>query len=255
MELLRTERGRFGAATLGVDNQAALCLTEITKPRPGHHLVREVETLVQDVRKKRPNLQLLGHWTPGHSNIEGNEMGDVEAKRAARGQSSNPKHLPKAFRQRLPHSAAARKQAYRKRADKVAGQMWSASPRYDRLAMRDLRMRRPLRFFHKATMKLTRRQHNLLVQLRSGNIGLNGHLYRIGRALSADCPHCDGVIETVGHFLQVCPKYEKERQALQRRVRRPESIAELLTNPAAFKRVLRFVDDTKRLSTIFGDGD
>ncbi|KLO04041.1 hypothetical protein SCHPADRAFT_811813, partial [Schizopora paradoxa] len=192
-------------ATLGVDNQAALCATAITKPRPGHHLVKAVEGLVHEVRKKRPNIRILGHWTPGHSNIEGNEMGDAEAKRAARGHSSEQKHIPKVFRKRLPHSAAARKQAYRKRADEVAGQMWSSSPRYDRLAMRDLRMRRPLRFFHKATMKLTRRQHNLLVQLRTGHIGLNGHLFRIGRAASADCPNCEGVIETVGHFLMACP--------------------------------------------------
>ncbi len=43
MELLRTERGRFTTATLGVDNQAALQSTAITRPRPGHHIVQKVE--------------------------------------------------------------------------------------------------------------------------------------------------------------------------------------------------------------------
>ncbi len=88
----------------------------------------------------------------------GNELVDGEAKWAAAGRSSASKRLPRVFRKALPFSAVARKQAYRKYADEVAGQMWSESPRYDRLAMRDLRMKRPLRFFHKAAIKLSRRQ-------------------------------------------------------------------------------------------------
>ncbi|KLO14092.1 hypothetical protein SCHPADRAFT_889563 [Schizopora paradoxa] len=180
-------------------------------------------------------------------------MGDVQAKIAARGRSSDIKRLPKVFQKPLPHSAAARKQAYRKLADKTAASIWSSSPRYNRLAMRDLRMQRPVRFFHKATAKFTRRQHNIMVQLRTGHIGLNGHLFRIGKSLTPDCPHCEGVTETVAHFLMACPRYERERAGLQRRARRPDSVAELLTNPDAFRRVLRFVDASKRLSTIFGD--
>ncbi|KLO14941.1 hypothetical protein SCHPADRAFT_850220 [Schizopora paradoxa] len=122
--------------------------------------------------------------------------------------------------------------------------------------MRDVRMQRPLRFFHKHAVKLnlTRRQHSMLVQLRTGHVGLNGHLFKIGRALTADCPHCEGEVETVAHFLMRCQAYERERQQhLQRRGRRPETIAELLTTPGAFKRVIRYVDATKRLGAIFGD--
>ncbi|KLO10469.1 hypothetical protein SCHPADRAFT_794770, partial [Schizopora paradoxa] len=195
----------FAMATLGVDNQAALKSTEITRPRPGHHLVQKVERIVTAVRKQRPQLQMLGHWTPGHADIEGNELSDVQAKLAARGQSSPTKRLPKVFQKCLPHSAAARKQAYRKLAEETAASIWSNSPRYNRLAMRDLRMQRPPRFFHKAAAKLTRRQHSILVQLRTGHIGLNGHLFRIGKSISSDCPHCEGVTETVAHFLMACP--------------------------------------------------
>ncbi|KLO06487.1 hypothetical protein SCHPADRAFT_814851, partial [Schizopora paradoxa] len=195
-------------------------------------------------------------WTPGHSGITGNEMGDEEAKRAAAGDSSPKKDLPKVFQKRLPHSVSARKQAYQKRSEEIAAQIWGSSPRIDRLAMRDIRMHRPLRFFHKHAIKLqlTRRQHSMLVQLRTGHIGLNGHLFKIGRALTADCSHCEGTVETVAHFLMRCPAYERERRLyLHRRGRHPESIAELLTTPEAFKRVTRFVDASKRLGAIFGD--
>ncbi len=223
------------------------------RPRSGHHLVEILSKIADSVKNARPSLNLEGHWTPGHSDIFGNELVDGEAKWAAAGRSSATKLLPRALRKRLPLSAAARKQAYRKRADEVAGQMWSESPRYDRLAMRDLRMKRPLRFFQKAAIKLSRRQQSLLVQLRTGHIGLNHHLHRIGRALVPDCPHCEGVSETVVHFLLKCPNYSDERKALQP-ARRERSVAELITNPGAFKWVLSYVDATRRLSAVFGEG-
>ncbi len=68
-----------------------------------------------------------------------------------------------------------------------------------------------------------------------------------------DCPHCEGVSETVVHFLLECPNYSNERKALQP-ARRERSVAELLTNPGAFKRVLSYVDATRRLSAVFGEG-
>lgn len=72
--------------------------------------------------------------------------------------------------------------------------------------------------------------------------------------MDAECSHCAGEVETVAHFLMRCPAYERERRLyLHRRGRRPESIAELLTTPEAFKRVIRSVDATKRLGAIFGD--
>lgn len=256
MELLRTERRRVGGAALGVENQAALRSTTIGRPRPGHYLVRELDKAVKAVRKARPAIHLKGHWTPGHSGIAGNEMGDEEAKRAAAGDSSAKKDLRKTFQKKLPHSVSARKQAYRRHSEELAAQIWTASPRIDRLAMRDVRMHGPLRFFHKHTIKLnlTRRQHSMFVQLRTGHIGLNGHLFKIGKAMDAECSHCAGEVETVAHFLMRCPAYERERRLyLHRRGRRPESIAELLTTPEAFKRVIRSVDATKRLGAIFGD--
>ncbi len=103
--------------------------TEIVRPRSGHHLV-EILSKIAELRQETrgPSLNLEGHWTPGHSDIFGNELVDGEAKWAAAGRSSATKVLPRALRKRLPLSAAARKQAYRKRADEVAGQMWSESP-------------------------------------------------------------------------------------------------------------------------------
>jgi ribonuclease HI len=37
-------------------------------------------------------------WTPGHVGIEGNEKADIEAKKAARGLTSETKSLPNTLR-------------------------------------------------------------------------------------------------------------------------------------------------------------
>ncbi|KLO04410.1 hypothetical protein SCHPADRAFT_792782, partial [Schizopora paradoxa] len=130
---------------------------------------------------------------------------------------------------------------------------WAVSPRYEKIAMRDLRAGRPARFFHKAAAGLTRRQHSMIVHLRTGHIGLNSHLKRIGRLESGDCPHCAGREETVTHFLMECPKYAAARRVMQRNSRTSKSLVELLTNPESFKKVAHFVDATGRLKKVFGE--
>ncbi|KLO05273.1 hypothetical protein SCHPADRAFT_813065, partial [Schizopora paradoxa] len=98
MELLRQETQRVASATLGVDNQAALCSLEIKRSRPGHYLVKLLEHAVARVQRKRTSMHLQPYWTPGHIGIEGNEYVDGGAKWAAAGTSSTEHRLPKEFR-------------------------------------------------------------------------------------------------------------------------------------------------------------
>lgn len=253
-ELLWQETGRFNSASLGVDNQAALCSLEVIKRRPGHYLVQLLESAIQRIQRKRVGLRLQSYWTPGHVGLEGNEYVDEGAKWAAAGTSSAPHRLPKEFRKTLPRSAAAAKQAFRTRMEEAAKETWATSPRYQKIAMRDLRAGRPARFFHKAAAGLSRRQHSMIVHLRTGHIGLNAHLNRIGKAASAECPHCPGQEETVSHFLLECQAHREPRRRMQRNPRTSLSLVELLTNPESFKKVARFVDETGRLQNVFGEG-
>lgn len=202
----------------------------------------------------RPGLRLQPYWTPGHIGIEGNEYVDQHAKLAAAGKTSTAKRLPRELRGEVPRSLAAAKQAYLATIDEKARLAWSSSPRYVRLAMRDLRAGRAIRFFHKAAWKLSRRQYSMIVQLWVGHIALNSHLHRIGKAESSDCPHCEGAEETVSHFLLDCNHYCQERAVMRKNPRTSRSLAELLTNPESFKKVARFVDSTGRLKSVFGDG-
>jgi hypothetical protein len=55
------------------------------------------------------------HWVPGHVDFAPNEKADEEAKKAAKGDSSDAKSLPKLLRKRLPLSIPALRQSHSNR--------------------------------------------------------------------------------------------------------------------------------------------
>jgi hypothetical protein len=60
---------------------------------------------------------------------------------------------------------------------------------------------------------LTRREANILAQLRTGMARLNGYLYRIGAVESGQCA-CGRAEETVAHFLFRCTRWKTQRAQL-----------------------------------------
>ena len=55
----------------------------------------------------------------------------------------------------------------------------------------------------------------VLAKFRSGHVGLNQYLCRIGRIPDPYCPNCPQVSDTIEHFLLVCPYYLLARQKLE----------------------------------------
>ena len=84
------------------------------------------------------------------------------------------------------------------------------------------------------------------MQLSTGHIGLNQHLFRIKKAKSPLCPHCKRItVETVKHFLLDCPSYHRERHKLQMKLCcNAFSLSFLLSSPVAVKPLLKFVHST-----------
>ena len=54
-------------------------------------------------------------------------------------------------------------------------------------------------------------RYRTAVNIITGHIGLNKHLYRINRADSPNCPNCLDTEETVEHFIGQCPTYYRIR--------------------------------------------
>ena len=90
-----------------------------------------------------------------------------------------------------------------------------------------------------------RRQCSILTQLRSGHVGLNRFLARIGAVDSPLCAVCR-VPESVSHYLLTCRRYLAPRHTLRLAVSGPLSLRSTLGNPKARTAVLDFVEATGR---------
>jgi ribonuclease HI len=243
-----------GKVDLGIDNQAVIQADFSGKPRPGSHILQRMHVLADRVKRKmkKPH-HLRMTWVPGHEDIEGNERADELAKSAAEGFTSPASELPAYLRRHdLPANKSAIQQAFGAAIREEWNEECKALHIFRRLHAADPTM--PSNNFLKIASKCTRPQASLLIQLRTGRIGLNRHLHQLSQADDPFCPHCPHVEETVRHLLLECPKYWKERLFVQRRLRRKAfDMKTLLSDPKAIHLTLKFVAQTRRLEDSYGD--
>ena len=74
---------------------------------------------------------------------------------------------------------------------------------------------------HKHTIKTLNEQlinnrihYRTALQLITGHIGLNKHLYNMNITNTTKCPACDYETETVTHFIGQCPAYSQIRATI-----------------------------------------
>jgi ribonuclease HI len=286
LQLLKSYSKRIKETVIGIDNQAVIQALQNQKPKSGHYLLDKVHDMAEDFQMAEARKRKRGEagyrmgggitrnalggfewktrrfkkcsdlsiqWIPGHSGLRGNEEVDTEAKRAAEGFTSRSKDLPPFLRGKpLPLSASSAKQSYYKQIRNRWANEWKLSPRYRKLKYIDSSL--PSKKFIQNTSSLSRVQTSLLVQLRTGHLPLNLHLFRIKRADSPSCTHCgDTVFETVFHYLIQCPHYRHERHLLARKLkRRALSMRNLLNDNDALLPLLSYVHSTSRLRSTFG---
>jgi hypothetical protein len=185
--------------------------------------------------------------------VNGNERADVEAKKAAKGDSSQASELPALLTaDPLPRSVTAARQCFRPSLQNLWRIKWMVSPRYARMAAIDDAL--PAKSFYKGIAGFTRAQTSLTMQLRTTHVPLNKHLYRIKKAQSPFCPACTGAEESVHHYLFECRAHEHARVGLRRRLgQRSKSMKELLGSHKAMVATLAYVATTKRLQAVVGD--
>ena len=80
--------------SMGIDNQAAIMATGLSRPAPSHYIWDLFHKHLTMVTGQHKDLFLTVVWTPGHTDIEGNELADVEAKHAVKHGSSPNNKLP-----------------------------------------------------------------------------------------------------------------------------------------------------------------
>ena len=251
MELLREERGMVdGMVPLGVDSQAAIAATGKIKPAPSHYIWDAFHRHLRGATKAHPGMDLLVRWTPGHVDIEGNEMADFHAKSAILDGPSGA--LPKFLHRKLPKSRSALRQARNAKLQEVATMRWRKSPRYVRLAAIDPAL--PSASYLKLIAKLPRKHAAILFQLRTGHTPLAKHLFHLGKADTPICPSCRMHDNTVDHFLLFCPAHDNVRRLmLHEGGLDTQHKARLLSQSALLPHLFCYIARSGRLQAVYGD--
>ena len=202
--------------------------------------------------KRRCKVNFM--WVLGHEGIEGNEKADEEAKKATEIGSTPRRKLPTFLRRKsLLASISATRQILRSSIKKRWETEWSQSPRHSLSSNIDYSL--PSDNYMHIANQLNRRQASVLIQLRTGHLSLNNILHRIKRTDTPFCPHCgNGTRETVQHYLFFCPKYDIPRRHVHAATSQERNaFAFLLGNRKGIPHLLRYINDTDRLSTTFGN--
>jgi len=178
--------------------------------------------------------------------VEGNEVADVEAKKAAKGLESGRVHPHPILDKRggIPRSAAAIKAEAKTRMAEEWGRDWKESPQCIQTTKFDAHP--PSARIGKFYSGFNRRETSLVVQLRSNHIPLANYLHRIKAIDSRNCLRCNEP-ETVEHYLLRCRRYQDERNRLREEIgRRPFNLTTLLGTPNMIPHTIQFVHNTKR---------
>lgn len=256
-QLLSMEDDVTYPISIFVDNQATIKSGDVFSTKSGHYLIDHFRSMITKLKKASRDRQfnITVRWISGHDGVEGNELADKEAKRAAEAstESSPRRHLPPYLRKGvLPSSISALRQAQKNESFERWNRFWKKSPRYERTDNLDPDILKGS--FISLAQHLPKRHISMLLWLRTKHISLNQHLHRIGKSPSPNCPHCVDSAETVLHFLLVCPQYARARHVLTTALRRrASSLLFLLSNPKASASLIRYVNSTGRLRQIFGD--
>ncbi|KAJ5766689.1 uncharacterized protein N7511_004305 [Penicillium nucicola] len=163
-----------------------------------------IEDLIRQLAERGIRTEL--RWIPAHQGVLGNETVDQHAKDAAQkpndAQNSHNRYI------RL---AAATKRRFRQEAKIEWERAW-ASEKTGRPTRRliETPSRKTLEYWS----GLNKATASILMQLRTGRIGLSAYLARINRRETARC-NCDLGNQTVTHVLHECPLHQEERDEMR----------------------------------------
>jgi len=217
------------------------------KPGPSQYLLNEFHALIASFTNLGNNpSKFTINWISVHSQVNGNEQVDKEAKEAAQGISTPKIFLPPLLQCPLPTGKSALLQQAKETRTVKWRALWETSPRNKRMKKIDKDF--PYTKFGKLTNKLMRKQTSILIQMRTGHLPLNDYLYKRKLAQLPNCNAClGGHKETLEHLLKECIAYKEQRKNL-RKVLRERSLADfstMLSDPKRARLIVKFVEGTK----------
>ena len=227
-------------AHIYTDSQAAAKAIARPRRQSGQAIIRDTWSKLDDTTKgrKNPTIKIKLIWIPGHSEIQGNDRADEEAKKAAIETSQT------IFPYKLLKSARITQVM------KEATAQWQKE--WENKSSTGRQLQHITKYHHaKAESKYyagieSKRTASTMAQLRSGHCGLNRYLHRFNLRHSPYC-ECGQGKEIVEHYLLECRRYKPERKELREKVKSGKMrVDRLLGDPQLVKCTMEYVAKTRR---------
>lgn len=185
------------------------------------------------LEQAHPDLKVSIWWCPGHSEVRGKEIVDKLAQKTAKKDLQDTNCRP-------PGIAA----------------LQGAIKEWVRKSQKELNTDQLDRLGHnhqgtkhlRSLKKLKKPSVAAMTQLRSGHAPLNHHLFKYQQHHDPAC-ECDTGVETVDHFLFICPRYTTQRSELIKKLKKLKIniSTTCLANTRAFKAIAEYCNITWRL--------
>ena len=202
-----------------VDSQAAIRAVGSPKNKSGQHIVQRIISAIDCIRQRGSTVEI--HWVPAHIGLCGNEAADKSAKEAT---GWRLKKLRRGgVREEDTSSTAAKAQwvkellsAKNSQATKNAMREWMDEWAKERRGRELYRLEpSPRRGTIKLHCGLSKELSSLVVQMRTGKIGLREFLFhrRVPGIVDGRC-ECRQGNQTVKHILLECRLFARQRRNL-----------------------------------------
>ena len=204
LEYVKTEVNKREIKQLSVlsDSQSAVGILTLGWQNKSHtRVVAEVQQTIKNLEDKGIKIEI--NWTPGHAEIEGNEIADRLAKQGADEAEEMPEVTEAVTI--LDVKAAIRESGFEK-----WQQRWEASSTGRHL----FEFRESVRA--RSTRSTDIKIQKIITQLRTGYCTLNEYKHKTGLKDSPDC--ICGETESVRHYIEDCELYESVREKLRVRL-------------------------------------
>lgn len=189
-------------ATICSDNRKAVEATQQGLNQSGISIVQDIQSYVE--HHAALGRQIFIEWIPKKAEIPGHVVADSKARAAT---SSEDCELSQGLD--VPDSITwgwdVLKQTITTRARQ---HQWSTGN-----SLRSIDSAIPGEHTLKLYNTLNRKEASILAQLRTGHSRLNGFLAEINISESDQC-ECGQSVETIRHFLLLCPQFERQRRVL-----------------------------------------
>jgi len=197
-----TRTSTWRSATVYSDSKSALQVIANLGQRSGQRMVRRVHEVIRDSRRKGHRIRIA--WVPGHHNIAGNEKAHQLAVETT---------TPERAVTLVPWLNVVFKTAALRRPPETQGKIQMERPWKTGKHLHQVDAALPGTHVRGLYDKLTRREAQVLAQLRTGHSRLRGFLAKLGIEDSPACD-CGERVETVRHFLLHCPRYQSLRSEM-----------------------------------------